>query len=68
MKNFIKQDWYLYVIGGIIGVMYVLFHFSFIWVVIILIVSSLVGINIDGAKTDEKVDKLEERIRDLENR
>lgn len=38
------------------------------WIIIITLIGAVVGIIWDGIRTDNRVDKLEERIKELENK
>jgi len=60
--------WYIDVIGLIIGGILVLFNLNFVWFAIVLIVASIIGSMMDHTQTEIRIDRLEERIRDLESK
>ena len=62
------KNWYADVIVIAIGVILVLFNASLVWIAIFVAVAGFIGVNIDGAMTDIRVDELEKRIKDLENK
>lgn len=63
------KSWYIFfVVGCIIAVVCDALNLSLIKYSIVMIIVCLIVLNFDGSKTDVRIDQLEERIKNLENK